>query len=152
MSTLIHDRVEAARRGENLSVIARLSSGVAVLGDRQSRMTWALLLPDPVVPTLNDLDEPARATFLSDMAALGDAVRAATNCDRINYGIYGNLEPALHAHVFARFDDEPEGQRTLPPMSVPAEVRAAEPFDPATHGPLMRAIRQHLDAAGRVTA
>ena len=152
MSTVIHERVEAARRGENPTVIARLSSGVAVLGDRQSRLTWALLLPDPVVPTLNDLDDAARASFLTDMAALGDAVKTATGCTRINYGIYGNLEPALHAHVFARFDDEPAGQRTLPPMSVPAEVRAAEPFDLTTHGPLMRSIRRHLDAAGRVTA
>ena len=148
--TLIHRRVEAARRGELPAVVGRLVSGWAVMGDWQARLTWALLLPDPVVPTLNDLDEAGRTAFLSDMAALGDAVRAATGCARCNYGIYGNLEPALHAHVFARFADEPPEHRHLPPMSLPESVRHGTPFDPTVHAPLTHAIRHHLQAAGRL--
>jgi hypothetical protein len=55
MSTLIQERVELARRGLSPHVICRLKSGWAVLGDSQSIAGYCLLLPDPVVPSLNDV-------------------------------------------------------------------------------------------------
>ena len=45
-----------------------------VIGDVQFLPGCCLLLPDPVVPSLNDLSEQARATFLLDMARVGDAI------------------------------------------------------------------------------
>jgi diadenosine tetraphosphate (Ap4A) HIT family hydrolase len=152
MKTLIHERVEAYRRGENPAAIARLASGFAVMGDWQMPLGWTLLLPDPVVPTLNDLDEDARRQFLSDMAALGDAVLAATGCARCNYEMLGNQEPALHAHVFARWADEPVEMRTQPIWLYTREVRASVPFAPSTHGEFMQKIHAQLRAAGRVVA
>ncbi len=64
MPTLIHRRVEAARKGENPTVLCRMESGWAVFGDVQVLNGYCLLLPDPVVPTLNDLDIAAREKFL----------------------------------------------------------------------------------------
>jgi hypothetical protein len=52
MPTLIHRRVEAARKGENPTVLCRMESGWAVFGDVQVLNGYCLLLPDPVVPTL----------------------------------------------------------------------------------------------------
>jgi hypothetical protein len=46
---------------------------------------YCLLLPDPVVPSLNDLDAEARAAYLLDMGRLGDAVLQATDALRMNY-------------------------------------------------------------------
>lgn len=106
MSTAIHRQVEAARRGELARVVARMVSGWAVLGDPQITRGYCLLLPDPVVPHLNSLAAEARAQFLRDMAALGDAVLAVTGAERINYEILGNVEPALHAHVIPRHASE----------------------------------------------
>ena len=40
---------------------------------------------------------------------------AATGALRINYAIFGNVEPALHAHVHPRYADEPEAMRTTNP-------------------------------------
>ena len=80
-----------------------------MLGERQVLPGYCLLLPDPVVPTLNALQGAERAAFLADMAALGDAVLAVTHAVRINYAIFGNLDPALHAHVIPRYHDEPAG-------------------------------------------
>jgi hypothetical protein len=87
---MITDRVDLARRGENDTVVCRLSSGWVVLGDVQVLRGWCLLLPDPVVPSLNDLDDAARAVFLCDMARLGDAILKVTKAERINYEILGN--------------------------------------------------------------
>lgn len=69
---------------------------------------YSLLLPDPVVPSLNDLRQEQRIGFMQDMALLGHALLQATGAQRINYEILGNSEPALHVHLFPRYGTEPE--------------------------------------------
>ena len=118
MTTSIHRRVDALRAGDDPTFVARLASGWAVLGERQVLPGYCLLLPDPVVPTLNALQGVAREAFLADMAALGDAVLAVTRAVRINYAIFGNLDPALHAHVIPRYHDEPAGLQDGPALGV----------------------------------
>lgn len=142
MSTLIHRRVDEARRGENPRVIARMGSGWAVMGDAQFLRGYSLLLPDPVVPHLNALEGAARTRFLDDMAALGDAVLKVTGAVRINYEMLGNLEPALHAHVFPRFADEPAELRTKPVWFY--DWDKAPKFDPVEYREILEAIRGAL--------
>lgn len=112
----------------------------------QFRRGYCLLLADPLVPSLNDAAPEAQVQFLTDMARLGDAVRAATGAVRCNYSIYGNLDPFLHAHVVPRFLDEPEDERTLPPLSLPVAVREnpATAFDAERDGELIERIRGEL--------
>src|SRR5262245_28723963 len=141
MTTAIHLRVDALRAGRDPTFVARLGSGWAVLGDRQVLPGYCLLLPDPVVPTLNDLSGGARAAFLADMAALGDAVLAVTHALRINYAVFGNLEPALHAHVIPRYHDEPAAFRTGHPWAY--DWTAAPAFDAERH----RDLRDRIHAA-----
>lgn len=145
--TAIHRQVQAAREGDEPRLIARLESGWAVLGARQFLRGYALLLPDPVVPSLNALAGPARACFLLDLTRLGDAVLAVTGAARINYAILGNLEPALHAHVVPRYADEPEGLRTAHPWAY--DWQAGAPFDPAVHGDLAARLRGELERFAR---
>jgi diadenosine tetraphosphate (Ap4A) HIT family hydrolase len=115
--TAIHNQVIAAREGRDARVIARLFSGWAVFGERQFVRGYALLLPDPVVPNLNALGARERIAFLSDMSRLGDALLKVTGAARINYAIFGNQDPALHAHVIPRYLDEPEPLRTQQPWA-----------------------------------
>jgi diadenosine tetraphosphate (Ap4A) HIT family hydrolase len=115
--TAIHPQVIAAREGRDPRVIARLFTGWAVFGERQFVRGYALLLPDPVVPNLNSLGARERIAFLSDMSRLGDALLKVTGAARINYAIFGNQEPALHAHVIPRYTDEPEALRSEQPWA-----------------------------------
>src|SRR5579862_2233589 len=124
--TAIHAQVIAAREGREPRVIARLFSGWAVFGERQFVRGYALLLPDPVVANLNALDAHDRGAFLTDMARLGDALLKVTAALRINYAIFGNEEPALHAHVIPRYPDEPEALRGAQPWAY--DWSAAPPF------------------------
>lgn len=140
--TAIHRDVEALRAGGEPRLIARMPSGWAVMGREQLLPGYCLLLPDPVVAHLNDFSGDARACFLEDMARLGDAVLAATGAVRINYAVFGNLEPALHAHVIPRYADEPEEFRTKPYWSY--DLSSAPAFDAAVHGELMGRIRDWL--------
>jgi len=112
------------------------------MGDPQVLPGYCLLLPDPVVPHLNAMPATAQAAFLADMARLGDAVFARTGAVRINYALFGNVEPALHAHVFPRHANEPPGHREAHPWSY--DWSRARPFDAALDGALLRALRADL--------
>ena len=74
MNTAIHRRVAACRAGTDPTVIARMASGWAVMGDPQVLTGYCLLLPDPVVPHLNAMSADEQAAFLADLARLGQAV------------------------------------------------------------------------------
>jgi diadenosine tetraphosphate (Ap4A) HIT family hydrolase len=146
MRTLIHERVEQARSGDNPKVIAKMTSGWAVLGDVQFLRGYCLLLPDPVVPHLNAMSRPDRDCFLNDMATLGDAVLKVTNAVRINYEMLGNVDPALHAHVFPRYDNEPEALRKKPVWFYDWDT--AQKFDKSLHTMLMTEIADALKTLG----
>jgi len=139
-------QVAAARAGRHPAAIARARTGWYVLCDVQALAGHALLLPDPVVPSLNDLSGPARTRFLEDMAALGDALLAATDAERINYAILGNLEPVLHAHVVPRYASEPPELRRGPVWNY--DLAAAQRFDAAVHGELVRRVAEELRKLG----
>ncbi|AMN46691.1 hypothetical protein ACG33_06195 [Steroidobacter denitrificans] len=134
--------VEACRAGTEPACIARTGCGWAVMGQRQVLRGYCLLLPDPVVPHLNVLSPAQRSAFMTDLGTLGEAVREATGALRINYAIFGNLDPALHAHVHPRFADEPEAMRTGHPWLY--DWTQAPEFNPAEHGALRDRIRRHL--------
>ena len=140
--TAIHRRVAACRAGAEQTLIARLGTGWAVLGDPQVLAGYCLLLPDPVEPHLNAMEPSGQQAFLADMARLGDAVLRVTGALRVNYAMFGNLEPALHAHVFPRYADEPVALVTAHPWAY--DWGAAPRFDADRHGELRRRLREAL--------
>jgi diadenosine tetraphosphate (Ap4A) HIT family hydrolase len=131
-----------ARNGTNDKVICRMASGWAVMGDVQFLPGYCLLLPDPVVSSLNDLDVKARATYLLDMARIGDAVLRATAALRMNYEILGNSEPELHCHIFPRYASEPEDKRKMPVWFY--DWKTAIAYSEEMHGDLRKRIAELL--------
>jgi len=145
---LIEERVAMARAGTNPYVICRMRSGWLVIGDVQPLPGYCLLLADPVVPSLNDLSPEARAAFLSDMALAGDALLSATGCARVNYEIWGNAEPALHAHIMPRYLTEPEDKRHRPARMGYSWSEAAKSGD--GEAALVAKLREYIEAHGAV--
>jgi diadenosine tetraphosphate (Ap4A) HIT family hydrolase len=123
-------------------MVAKMPSGWVVMGERQVFAGYCLLLPDPVVPHLNALEVAARRQFLSDMALVGDALMAATAALRINYAMFGNVEPALHAHLFPRCVDEPPATRSAQPWAL--DWSLAPEYSDAGYGELKRRIAASL--------
>lgn len=132
--------------GANPRLIRRMRSGFAVMHESQFLPGYCLLLAYPLAPHLNELKGRVRSIFFDDMALLGDAVMAATDCVRVNYSIYGNLDPFLHAHVVPRYEWELDEHRTIPPLMYPAEVQAAPSsiYNHLDHCDLKDLISQHL--------
>ena len=146
--TAIHAMVDRCRAANYPAAVTRVRSGWVVMGERQVLTGYCLLLPDPVVPHLNALPSELRAQFLSDMAMVGDALLATTQALRVNYAMYGNVEPALHAHIFPRHATEPEATRTAQPWAL--DWNAAPTYSEAQYGELKR--RMAADIRGRVGA
>jgi diadenosine tetraphosphate (Ap4A) HIT family hydrolase len=144
--TVIHEHVLAAREGREPRVITRLYSGWVLFGQQQFVRGYALLLPDPVVPSINALGAKERSQFLLDMTKVGDALLKVSGALRINYAIFGNAEPALHAHVVPRYLDEPEDKRTAHPWAYDWNV--APVFDRKGMEELAESLRRELGRMG----
>jgi diadenosine tetraphosphate (Ap4A) HIT family hydrolase len=138
LPTAIHGMVDRCRAADYPAAVARLRSGWVVMGERQVLTGYCLLLPDPVVPHLNALSAELRGQFLSDMALVGDALLAVTAALRINYAMFGNVEPALHAHMFPRLATEPEATRTAQPWAL--DWNGAPSYSDLLHGELKRRL------------
>ncbi|MFF4328172.1 HIT family protein [Streptomyces sp. NPDC001591] len=115
-----HDRIGSAHRGQNPTVLRRLDAGFAVIGDRQFLPGYSVLLADdPAVTRLSDLPPTRRTAYLTDLERLAEAVeRACARLDpafrRVNIEILGNTDPYLHAHIWPRYDWEPEHLVRMP--------------------------------------
>lgn len=142
MPTLIHQRVRDCRSGTYPKCICQVTSGWVVLGDVQFVRGYCLILPDPVVSDLNQLEPADRKTFLYEMSVVGDVLLKVTQAVRMNYEMLGNVEPALHAHIFPRYTDEPEVLRLRPVWFYDWDQAPA--FDAERHAPLMKTIHQEL--------
>jgi diadenosine tetraphosphate (Ap4A) HIT family hydrolase len=150
MSSVIREQVELARRGLSPQVICRMQSGWAVMADAQFIRGYCLLLPDPVVGSVNDLVPDDRAQFLTDMVSIGDALLAVTDAYRINYEIEGNTDPWLHAHIFPRRMSEPDKYRRGPAFGYPKSERDSRPFDPIRDRDLRDSIRAFVETKAAV--
>ena len=145
MSDIIPQRVQAARIGTNPTVICRVPSGWVVLCDMQFLSGYCILLPDPVVSSLNDLNRLQRAEYLCDMAMVGDALMEVTGAYRINYAIAGNSDPYLHAHIVPRYLTELDELRKGLPWSHPHSERDSILFDLERDRPLMQKLRDAIE-------
>ena len=146
-----YDPIEAAIRGENPKVMARMRSGFAVIGDTQHLPGYSLLLTDDLdVDHPTDLPRARRRDFFFDLSLLGEAVFAATRASgarRLNYEILGNSWPHLHGHVHVRYEWEPDDKIGGPVWRYPKDVRSApeHAYDERKHGALRAAITAELE-------
>ncbi|MET9016970.1 diadenosine tetraphosphate hydrolase [Streptomyces olivaceoviridis] len=146
------DRIGSALRGENPTVVRRLTAGFAAIGDVQFLPGYSVLLvDDPKVERLSDLPRDKRLAFLSDMDRLGEAVeRASRRTDaafrRVNLEILGNTDGFLHAHVWPRFEWEPTNLARMPVWLYPRDRWTDEQYSLGPqHDPLRKAIGDELD-------
>ncbi|ANP50422.1 diadenosine tetraphosphate (Ap4A) HIT family hydrolase [Streptomyces griseochromogenes] len=150
------DRIGSALRGENPTVLRRLDAGFAVIGDVQFLPGYSVLLADdPAVGRLSDLPKDRRRSFLDGMDRLGEAVeRACGRLDpafrRVNLEILGNTDAFLHAHVWPRYEWEPEDLVRLPVWLYPRETWSDDghALGPR-HDALRAAIGEELDLLAR---
>ena len=140
----ISEQVRSARAGTEPALICQVPSGWVVLCNMQFLRGYCILMPDPVVESINALEVRQRDVYLQDMIAIGDALQEVTGAYRINYAIMGNSDQVLHAHIVPRFLDEPEALRMGSPWSYPQNIMDTILFDPERDKDLMFQIASAL--------
>jgi diadenosine tetraphosphate (Ap4A) HIT family hydrolase len=101
---------------------------------------YSILMADPIVDSLNDLNRVKRTEYLNDMVLIGDALMEVTGAYRINYAIMGNSDPVLHAHIVPRYRNEPDELRNGQPWAYPEKIINATMFDYEREKDLMQEI------------
>ncbi|MBM7847069.1 HIT family protein [Arthrobacter roseus] len=147
------DRVRSAIEGRNPTVMATMDAGFAVMGDVQWLLGYSLLITDqPGVDRLSDLSRSARLSYLQSLDALAEAVEESCReldpaFTRVNIEILGNADPFLHAHIWPRYEWEPEELRRLPVWFYPKANWQSEAFQLGPqHDSIRGAITKRLGA------
>ena len=95
----------------------RLAADTLAIGDlalsrallmNDARYPWLVLVPRREgVREIVDLDAPARAALIEEIALASRFVQALPGVERINVGALGNVVAQLHVHVIGRAVGDP---------------------------------------------
>jgi diadenosine tetraphosphate (Ap4A) HIT family hydrolase len=89
---------------------------------------WLILVPrrESVVEIV-DLAEDDRQQLMGEIARASSALKAVTECEKLNVAAIGNMVPQLHVHVVARRHSDPVWPKpvwgALPPAVYDAGLR-----------------------------
>jgi len=112
-------------------------SRVLVIND--ANYPWLLLVPRrPGVAEVLDLDEVEQAQLMTELTRVARALRAQTDCDKLNVAALGNVVPQLHVHVIARFRSDAAWPRPVWGL-VPAR-----PYEPAQLETFIAGLRRRI--------
>ena len=129
MENYKNDRIGSCERGENPTLMVKMKSGFAVIGDHQFLPGYCLLLGYPKADSLNELTLDERNQYLLDMTLIGDAIIKTCKPLRINYSTLMNFDHYLHTHIEARYENEPDEYRSRPTYFYPREQRFGQEYE-----------------------
>ena len=74
---------------------------------KDANYPWVLMVPRKSdLIEIIDLDAQERGRLMEEIAAVCEALKKVTDCEKLNVGALGNQVPQLHVHVIARFRDD----------------------------------------------
>ncbi len=97
---------------DNFSLHPQLARDTVLVGDlalsrvllmNDANYPWLILVPRREgVVELIDLAEEDRQQLMREIARTSAALKALTDCEKLNVAAIGNLVPQLHTHIVAR--------------------------------------------------
>jgi diadenosine tetraphosphate (Ap4A) HIT family hydrolase len=104
-----------------------------------ARFPWLILVPQrPDIAEILDLDDVDRAVLFDEIVLVSRALRAATDCHKLNVAALGNSVRQLHVHVIARFTEDAAWPKPV------WGVGKAVAYEAAARDRLIAAIRERL--------
>jgi len=114
-----------------------------VLLSKDANYPWLILVPRrPGIVELIDLAPADRAILSSEIDAVSRALKAITECEKLNVAALGNVVPQLHVHVIGRRHSD---------AAWPKPVWGASPaaaYDPAIRDGFVTALQRALGLSG----
>jgi diadenosine tetraphosphate (Ap4A) HIT family hydrolase len=129
------------RLAQDTVPLADLSlSRVLILKD--ANYPWLVLVPRrPGLVEIIDLHEPDQLVLMREMAQVARALKAVTECEKLNIAALGNTVRQLHVHVIGRRADDPAGPRPV------WDVAPPRPYDDHELRAFSSALRAELGVA-----
>jgi diadenosine tetraphosphate (Ap4A) HIT family hydrolase len=98
-----------------------------LLASKDAGYPWLMLVPRRTgAIEIFDLPPADQAALVGEISQVSRALKALTNCDKINVGNIGIVVPQLHVHVVARHRGDPAWPRGMwgaaPPKAYAAGV------------------------------
>lgn len=113
-----------------------------VLLANDANYPWTILVPRrPGLVEIIDLEENEQAQLLGEIARTAQALKRATECEKLNIAAIGNVVSQLHVHVVARRHSDAAW-----PKPVWGTVPAIA-YNPAVREGLIGALRRALQIA-----
>ena len=113
-----------------------------VLLANDANYPWLILVPRrPALVEIIDLDENEQVQLLGEIASAAKALKAITECEKLNIAALGNMVAQLHVHVIARRHSD---------AAWPKPVWGAAPpiaYDPKMRDGFIAALRRALQIA-----
>ncbi|OCC03408.1 diadenosine tetraphosphate hydrolase [Labrys sp. WJW] len=123
--------------GDSIAIGDLALSQLRLIND--ASFPWLLLIPRrPDISEIIELDEADRAVLMQEIAAVSQALKTLTGCDKLNVAALGNMVLQLHIHVIARFKGDPAW-----PKPVWGQV-PARPYAEAVAADLISQLRRLL--------
>ena len=98
-----------------------------VLVIKDAHYPWLLLVPRrPDAVEIIDLEEVEQAQLMTEISRVARALKAITQCDKLNVAALGNVVPQLHVHIIARRTGDAAWPRPVWGVAPPLAHDAAE--------------------------
>ena len=132
------ERIAGTMSDSTFSLHPQLAADTVPAGDlpqcrvllaNDANYPWLILVPrQPGLSEIIDLPEGEHVRLLGEIRNVAHALRAVTNCDKLNIAAIGNLVPQLHIHIVARRRTDPAWPKpvwgTVPATAYTADARA----------------------------
>jgi diadenosine tetraphosphate (Ap4A) HIT family hydrolase len=110
-----------------------------VLLANDANYPWLILVPRrPALIELIDLEENEQVQLLGEVAAAARALKAITECEKLNVAALGNQVSQLHVHVIGRRHSDAAWPQPVWGVVPPTA------YDPAVRDGLLGALRRGL--------
>ncbi|RDV04474.1 HIT domain-containing protein [Undibacter mobilis] len=110
-----------------------------VLLSKDANYSWLVLVPRrPDIVELIDLDPADRATLSAEIDMVSRALKAITECEKLNVAALGNVVPQLHVHVIGRRHSDAAWPKPV------WGAAPALPYEPALRDGFVTALRRAL--------
>jgi len=126
----------------------QLAADTVALGDlalsrvllaKDANYPWLILVPRRAgLVEFIDLEEAAQGQLLGEVAAAARALKAITECDKLNIAALGNQVSQLHVHVIARRHSDAAWPKPVWGAAAPGV------YDPAVRAKLICTLRAEL--------
>jgi diadenosine tetraphosphate (Ap4A) HIT family hydrolase len=130
------------------SLHPQLAADTALVGDlalarvllaNDANYPWLILVPRrPGLTEIMDLDPNEQVQLLGEIDAAAKALKAVTECEKLNIAAIGNIVAQLHVHVVGRRHGDAAWPKPVWGTAPPAA------YDPAVRDGLVGALRRGL--------